>query len=203
MNWVQEYFLLVCILVILLGWVVISYFVYAFLSPDRGLMNSILQGMGKDPVRWYSEAKYWPYILVFMQVWKTLGYNMVVYLASITGIDTSLYEAAVLDGASKMQQARYITLPSLKPIIIMMFILSVGRIFSSDFGLFYQVTRGVPGSLAKVATTFDVYIFNALQTGVPLGRTAAASFFQAVVGCITILIANWIVRRVDRESALI
>lgn len=126
-----------------------------------------------------------------------------VYLASITGIDTSLYEAAVLDGASKMQQARYITLPSLKPIIIMMFILSVGRIFSSDFGLFYQVTRGVPGSLAKVATTFDVYIFNALQTGVPLGRTAAASFFQAVVGCITILIANWIVRRVDRESALI
>ena len=186
-----------------MSWVVISYFVYAFLSPDRGLMNSILQGMGKDPVRWYSEAKYWPYILVFMQVWKTLGYNMVVYLASITGIDTSLYEAAVLDGASKMQQARYITLPSLKPIIIMMFILSVGRIFSSDFGLFYQVTRGVPGSLAKVATTFDVYIFNALQTGVPLGRTAAASFFQAVVGCITILIANWIVRRVDRESALI
>ena len=78
-----------------MSWVVISYFVYAFLSPDRGLMNSILQGMGKDPVRWYSEAKYWPYILVFMQVWKTLGYNMVVYLASITGIDTSLYEAAV------------------------------------------------------------------------------------------------------------
>ena len=186
-----------------MSWVVVSYFVYAFLSPERGLMNSILQWMGKDPVRWYSEAKYWPYILVFMQVWKTLGYNMVVYLASITGIDTSLYEAAVLDGASKMQQARYITLPSLKPIIIMMFILSVGRIFSSDFGRFYQVTRGVPGSLTKVATTFDVYIFNALQTGVPLGRTAAASFFQAVVGCITILVANWIVRRVDRESALI
>lgn len=186
-----------------MSWVVISYFVYAFLSPEKGLMNSILSSLGKDTVSWYSEAKYWPFILVFMQVWKTVGYNMVVYLASITGIDTSLYEAAVLDGASKMQQARYITLPSLKPIIIMMFILSVGRIFSSDFGLFYQVTRGVPGSLANVATTFDVYIYNALQSSVPLGRTAAASFFQSVVGCATILIANWIVRRVDRESALI
>lgn len=187
-----------------MSWVVVSYFVYAFLSYDKGLMNSILTSLGKDPINWYSTAKYWPFILVFMQTWKSIGYNMVVYLASITGIDSSLYEAAMLDGASKVQQAKYITIPSIKPIIVMMFILSVGRIFSSDFGLFYQIPRGTTNSLYNAVTTFDVYIYNALQTpGVPLGRTAAASFFQAIACCITILIANWIVKKIDRENAIL
>lgn len=186
-----------------MSWVVVSYFVFAFLSPDKGLLNAILASFGKEPVMWYSEAKFWPFILIFMQTWKSVGYNMVVYLASISGIDSTLYEAAVMDGASKSQQARYITLPALKPIIIIMFILSVGRIFSSDFGLFYQIPRGVTNSLFKTVTTFDVYIFNMLQTNVPLGRTAAASFFQAVACCVTILTANLIVRKVDSDSALI
>ena len=112
-----------------MSWVVVSYFVYAFLDGDKGLLNSIIVFFGGERIKWYTEAKYWPYILTIMHIWKVLGYSMVVYLASITGIDTSLYEAAVLDGASKAQQARYITLPSLQPIIIMMFILAVGRIF--------------------------------------------------------------------------
>ena len=186
-----------------MSWVVVSYFVFAFLSPDKGFLNAILGALGKEPVMWYSEARFWPFILIFMQTWKSVGYNMVVYLASISGIDSTLYEAAVMDGASKRQQARYITLPSLKPIIIIMFILSVGRIFSSDFGLFYQIPRGVTNSLYKVVTTFDVYIFNMLQSNVPLGRTAAASFFQAVACCITILAANQVVKKIDSDSALI
>lgn len=128
---------------------------------------------------------------------------MVVYLASITGIDTSLYEAAVLDGASKAQQARYITLPSLRPMIIMMFILSVGHIFSSDFGLFYQVSRGATQPLTPVVATLDVKVFQMLRDGTPIGKTAAASMFQSVVGCITILTANGIVRKLDKSSALI
>lgn len=186
-----------------MSWVVVSYFVFAFLSPDKGFLNAILGIFGREPVMWYSEAKYWPFILIFMQTWKSVGYNMVVYLASISGIDSTLYEAAVMDGASKGQQAKYITLPALKPIIIIMFILSVGRIFSSDFGLFYQIPRGVTNSLYKVVTTFDVYIYNMLQSNVPLGRTAAASFFQAIACCITILVANQIVKKVDSDSALI
>ena len=104
-----------------MSWVVISYFVYAFLSPDKGLINSIIEALGGERIMWYSNSTYWPFILVFMQVWKTLGYSMVVYLASITGIDHTLYEAAMLDGATKWQQAKYITLPCLKPIIIIMF----------------------------------------------------------------------------------
>ena len=186
-----------------MSWVVISYFVYAFLVTDRGLLNALLNAFGVEDINWYQTPEAWPYILVFMHIWKTLGYSMVVYLASITGIDTSMYEAAVLDGASKVQQARYITLPSLQPIIIMMFILAVGRIFSSDFGLFFQVTRGAGQPLTPVVATFDVKIFQMVTTSTKLGQNAAASMFQSVIGCITILTANAIVRKVDKSSALI
>ncbi len=187
-----------------MSWVVVSYFVYAFLVTDKGLLNNIIRAFGGSNIAWYSTPKYWPFILVFMHIWKGIGYSMVVYLASITGVDTSLYEAAVLDGASKWQQARYITLPSLQPIIIMMFILSVGHIFSTDFGLFYQVTRGAQQPLTPVVATLDVKTYLMLTSNnVSLGKTAAASMFQAVVGCITILTANGIVRKVDKSSALI
>lgn len=186
-----------------MSWVVVSYFVYAFLSPDKGLLNQILSLFGHEKIQWYSQAKYWPFILVFMQVWKTTGYSMVVYLASITGIDGSLYEAAVIDGATKWQQIRYITLSCLKPIVVMMFILNIGHIFYSDFGLFYQVTQRVPNSLYTTVSTFDTYIYNALQSNGSIGRTAAAGFFQSVACCITVLLANWIVSKVDNENAII
>jgi putative aldouronate transport system permease protein len=186
-----------------LSWVVVSYFVFAFLNPDKGLLNSIVRLFGGERVMWYSQAQYWPAILVFMQMWKSVGYNMVVYLASITGMDQSLYEAAMLDGASKWQQARYITMPLLKTIVIVMFLLNVGRIFYSDFGLFYQVTQGVPNSLYRSVSTFDTYIYMALQTNAPIGKTAAASLFQSVCCCATVLLANFVVSKVDPDSAII
>ncbi len=185
-----------------LSWVVVSYFVFAFLNYDYGMLNRIVTSLGGEKHRWYSEATYWPLFFVVLKTWKGTGYGMVVYLASITGIDTSLYEAAMLDGASKWQQAKYITLPLLKTVIVMMFILSVGGIFASDFGLFYQVTQGVPNSLNKVASTFDTYIYSALQGNAPIGKTAAASTFQSVACCITILLANFIVSRIDSDSAV-
>ena len=129
-----------------MSWVVVSYFVYAFLSPSGGFANLIIGAFGGEGIMWYSSPQYWPFILVLLSTWKGMGYNMVVYLASITGIDTSLYEAAILDGATKWQQARYITIPTIRPMIIMMFILNIGHIFYSDFGLFYQVTQHIPKS---------------------------------------------------------
>lgn len=186
-----------------LSWVVVSYFVYAFLSMDKGVFNNLLTDLGYEKIRWYMEPKYWPFILIFMQLWKTVGYSMVVYLASITGIDQELYEAACIDGATKRQQVRYITLPSIKNVMVMMFILNVGRIFYSDFGLFYQVTRGVPSSLFNVASTIDTYVYNALRSSTPIGMTAAATFFQSVACCITILLTNALVRKIDDNSAII
>ena len=186
-----------------LSWVVVSYFVYAFLSPDKGLANKIVMGLGGEKILWYSSPQYWPFILVFMNLWKGTGYNMVVYLASITGIDQSLYEAAMLDGASKWQQAKYITLPMMKTILVVLFIMNVGKIFYSDFGLFWQVTQGIPNSLHKVASTFDTFVYSALQGSTPIGRTAAASMFQSVCCCATILLANFIVSKGDPDSAII
>jgi len=186
-----------------MSWVVVSYFVYAFLSMDKGMLNGVLQHFGKESIQWYMEPKYWPFILVFMQVWKTVGYSMVIYLASITGIDTTLYEAAVIDGATKWQQVKYITIPSIKTIVVMMFILNVGRIFYSDFGLFFQITRGIPGSLYNSVSTIDTFVYNALQSSTPIGMTAAATFFQSFACCLTILLANWIVSKIDNESAII
>lgn len=185
-----------------LSWVVISYFVFAFLNTDRGLLNSVVRLLGGEKTNWYATPGYWPLFFTVLSMWKSVGYSMVVYLASITGIDQTLYEAAMLDGASKWQQARYITLPMLKMIIVVMFILSVGRIFYSDFGLFYQVTQGVPNSLYKVASTFDTYVYMALQSNAPIGKTAAASMFQSVACCVTILLANHIVSKIDKESAV-
>lgn len=186
-----------------MSWVVAAYFLDAFLNQDNGLINAMLKDAGKMPIQWYMTSGVWPFILIFMYLWKSTGYNMVIYLASISGIDSTLYEAAVIDGASKWQQAKYITLPSLKNVIIMMFILNVGKMFYSDFGLFYQLTQGAGGSIFPTTATIDTFVFNNIQSNVPIGMTSAATFFQSVACCITILIANEIVKRVDKDSAII
>ena len=184
-----------------LSWVVVSYFVFSFLSSDKGLVNQILASRGKEPVQWYMEKKYWPFILIFMNSWKTMGYNMIVYLAAITGMDESYYEAALMDGASKWQQVKYITLPLLKPIVIIMFILSVGRIFNADFGLFYQIPKN-SGALFEVTDVLDTYVYRALSGTGSIGMSSAVAFFQSVVGCLMIIASNMIIRKVDKESAL-
>ncbi|AZS14114.1 ABC transporter permease [Paenibacillus lutimineralis] len=183
-----------------LSWVVISAVIWAFLSFDKGIANQMLIQMGSEPVNWYMEPKYWPFFLVFMNIWKGLGYGMVVYLATITGIDSTYYEAAVIDGASIWQQTKYITLPMMKLVIVMMFILAVGRIFYTDFGLFFQVPRD-SNSLFNVTTTIDVLVYKQLKTAT-VGMASAAAFVQSVMGCLTILLANWIVRRIDPDSAM-
>lgn len=184
-----------------LSWVVVSYFVFSFLSADKGLVNQIVRAGGNEAILWYNEPKYWPFILIFMNLWKGTGYSMVVYLASISGIDYSLYEAALIDGSSKWQQVKYITLPMLKPIILIMFILAVGRIFSSDFGLFYQVPRN-SGPLTNVTQTIDVYVYKALMGLGNIGFSSAAALLQSVFGLITIIAANLVVRKIDPESSL-
>lgn len=184
-----------------LSWVVVTALVWAFLSFDKGLLNNLLAFFGQDAHQWYMEPNMWPPFIVFMFMWKNLGYSMVVYLATITGIDKTYYEAACIDGATVWQQMRFITIPLMKTVIIMMFIMAVGRIFYSDFGLFYQVPRD-SNSLFEVSYTLDVFVFKQLKSSTT-GMASAAAFVQSVAGCITILLANWVVRKVDRESAMI
>lgn len=184
-----------------LSWVVVAALVWAFLSFDKGLLNGFVTTLGLDRVQWYMEKSMWPPFLIFMNLWKSVGYGMVVYLATITGIDKTYYEAACIDGATIWQQIRHITLPLMKSVIIMMFIMNVGRIFYSDFGLFYHVPRN-SNSLYDVITTMDVYVYGQLKTSTT-GMASAAALLQSIAGCITILTANAIVRKVDRESAMI
>ena len=184
-----------------LSWVIVSYFVFTFLSPDRGLLNNILAWFGIDSIAWYSEPSYWPYIIVIMSIWKGVGYGSIVYLASIAGIDKTYYEAAMIDGATKFQQVRKITLPMLKPLIIILLIMDVGKIFNSDFGLFFQVPRD-SGALYDVTNTIDTFVYRGLISLGDIGMSTAAGLYQSTVGFILVMITNYVVRKLDEESAL-
>lgn len=186
----------------LISAVIVSYLVFAFLSTENGFINNtILAAFGKEGISWYTEKKYWPFILVLVNTWKGIGYNCIIYLSTILGFDRAYYEAAAIDGASKWQQITKITLPMLKPTIIMLVLMSVGRIFYSDFGLFYQVPQN-SGPLFSVTNTIDTYVYRGLLELGDITMSAAAGLYQSVVGFVLVLSANLIVRRIDKDSAL-
>ena len=185
----------------LMSWVVVSYLVYALLANDSGMVNAALRDAGKEPVNWYQTKGYWPYILTFAHLWKGTGYSMIIYLSSIVGISQDYYEAASIDGATKWDQIRKITIPLLKPTVITLFILSVGRIMASDFGLFYQIPKN-SGALYSVTQTIDVYVYNALMQRSDYGMSSAASVFQSIVGFILVITANKVVAKYSAENRL-
>lgn len=183
----------------LISIVIVSYIGFAFMSQESGFINNTL--LKDNPVSWYTTPKYWPFIIVFIFLWKSFGYNSIIYYATIIGIDTSLFEAAEIDGASKWKQVLHITLPSLKTTIITLTLLSVGRIFYSDFGLFYQVPMN-SGPLIDVTNTIDTYVYRALLTLNDVGRSSAAGFLQSILGFAIVWLTNFVVKKVDKENAL-
>ncbi|WP_238327615.1 ABC transporter permease [Paenibacillus gorillae] len=185
-----------------LSMVVISYLTYAFLNPDKGFLNTtVLELLGKDHVFWYSEPAYWPYILTLVNAWKGVGIGAVIYIAAIAGIDPEYYEAAVIDGASKWRQIFHITLPSIQPIIIIMTILSMGHVFNSDFGLFFQVPMD-SGALYPVTDTVDTYVYRVLMQMNDIGMSSAAALVQSILGFIMVILTNSAVRKINKDQAL-
>ena len=184
-----------------LSWVIVSYCAYGFLASDHGQINAVLNALGLAPVQWYQSPQYWRGILILTGIWKSCGYSLIIYMCAITAIDRTLYEGAVLDGATFWQQARYITLPLLRPTIATIFILSIGSLLSSDFGLFYQVPMD-SGALQEVTQTLDVYVYKALMQQANFSFSSAAAFLQSAVGCALLFLSNALIRRVDRDSAL-
>ena len=186
----------------LMSIVIVSYITFAFFSGDNGMLNkTILPFFGKEAINWYSESKYWPVILVIVNTWKGVGYGCLIYISSISGIDPSFYEAAELDGASKWKQIRYITLPSIMPSVITLTLLNIGRIFYSDFGLFYQVTQN-SGQLYDTTNVIDTYVYRALLQSGNIGMASAAGFYQSIVGFAWVLLANVVVRKLSPENAM-
>ena len=184
-----------------LSWVIISFFTDAFLNVDKGLVNHILTSFGMKAINFYSELWIWPALLLFLGIWKGFGYSSVMYYATIMGIDPTFYEAATVDGASKWQRIRNITIPQLSSLITVLTILAVGNIFRADFGLFYQIPHNA-GALYSVTNVIDVYVYNGLTKSGDIGMTAAAGLYQSVDGLVLVLISNIIARRIDKNAAL-
>ena len=178
--------------------VIVAYLVYGFLGGDGWINNTLLKG---DGISWYSKPEYWPFILTLVHFWKGAGYGSIIYIATMSGIDVGLYEAAKLAGATNMQQIRLITSPIIRPMIMLMLLLSIGRIFSSDFGLFLQVPMD-SGALYNTTQTIDTYVYRALMKLNDVSMSSAASVFQSIMGFILVMLSNLLVRKVDPQSSL-
>lgn len=186
----------------LMSIVIVSYITFAFFSGENGMMNkTILPLFGKEAVSWYTEPKYWPLILVIVNTWKGVGYGCLLYISSISSIDPSLYEAAELDGAKKWKQIWNITIPSIMPTVIALTLLNVGRIFYSDFGLFYQVTQN-SGQLYEATNVIDTYVYMALLQSGNIGMASAAGFYQSIIGFLCVLGANMLVKKLSPDNAM-
>lgn len=200
---VSKIYQTVIILPNFISMVVISYIVYAFLNTEYGFVNRLLltASLIREPINWYSEPVYWPFILVIVRMWANVGIGSVIYLAAIAGIDIQLYEAATVDGATRWQQIRNITLPMLRPVMVIILILSLGGIIKADFGLFYQVPMN-SALLYPATSVIDTYVYRALTTLNDIGISSATAFYQSVVGFFMVVGANWLVKKIDPEQAI-
>ena len=183
-----------------LSWVIVGYISYVFLSPESGILNEMITFFGGEKIKWYSDPKYWPYILTIVNTWKGVGIGSIYYYASLMGIDASIFEAAEIDGANKLQKIRYISIPSLVPIIVIMLIMSIGGVIRGDFGLFYQIPRDV-GLLYPTTDIIETYVFRGLRGG-NMAISTAVGLFQSVVGLFLVTLTNFIVKKINPENSL-
>jgi putative aldouronate transport system permease protein len=200
-SWLSKYYQTMLFFPYFISWVIVSYFVFGFLNDGTGIANQALTALGQEKVAWYREPGYWPAILTSAHLWNGMGFGSIVYLAGMLGIETSYYEAAEIDGANKFQQIRYITLPLILPLIIILVLLAIGRIFNADFGLFFFVPRDNP-MLYSTTDVIDTFVYRSLVKLGDISMAAAAGFYQSVVGFVLVVLANWLVRRVNPDNSL-
>lgn len=184
-----------------LSWVVVGYIAYSFLNPAYGILNQLLNALGLGNIDVYSKPSLWPIILTIANVWKNVGMDSVIYYAALMGIDTSLFEAADVDGVNRFQKVWYITIPSLISLITILTILKIGNIFRADFGLFYQLTRDV-GQLYSTTDVMDTYIYRTLKVWNDVSLSSAAGLLQSVVGFVLVIVTNTVTKRIDKDCAL-
>ncbi len=184
-----------------ISWVAASYALYANLSDVNGIINGIMEFFGAEPVRWYITPEAWPTILLICYLWKQMGYGMIIYYGNLMAVDSSYYEAAQLDGANRVQMAWYISWPFIRPTVIMFTILTLGRVFSADFGLFYYMTKNST-MLYEATDVIDTYVYRALRVNGNVGMSAAIGLMQSVIGLAILLLANKLAKKVDEEGAV-
>ena len=184
-----------------ISWIVVSYIVYAFLGTTEGFLNRTLISMDMEKVNWYTRAEIWPGILVIIRIWKDVGMTSVIYLATISGIDESLYEAACIDGANRFRQVQHITIPLLMPTVAILTLLAVGKIFYADFGMIYALV-GDNGMLYKTTDVIDTYVFRTLRINGDPANAMAAGLYQSLAGFVLVFGSNWLVRKTFPDGAI-
>jgi len=183
------------------SWVVVMFLAQMFLSHDYGFLNRLYESIGLDRVRWYLEANYWPLILTLAHLWKSIGFSALVYYAGIVAIDPSYYEAARMDGASRFQMARKITIPMLSPLIIILMIMAIGNMIRGDFGLHFFVSNNSP-LLYNTTDIIDTFVYRALSVSGDIPMATAVGLYQSVVGLLLVVGANYTVRKISEENSL-
>ncbi|MFD2329926.1 ABC transporter permease subunit [Cohnella sp. GCM10020058] len=183
------------------SWMIVSMMLYSLLNTSDGLLNGLLKGWGMSPVSWYSKPDVWPIVLTLTYVWKTVGYTSVILMSTLSGLSPEYYESARMDGASRAQQIRYITVPLLRPVLLVLLLLAVGRIFYGDFGMIYAIV-GDNAALFATTDVIDTYSFRALRTIGNFGMASSVVLYQSVLGLATILIFNGIARKYDKDASL-
>lgn len=184
-----------------ISWVVVSYIVFAFFDMEYGFANKITGEMGIKPIMWYNEPNYWVGILTVANLWKGVGYTTVIYYAGLMGIDKELYEAAKIDGASKPQQIKHISIPLIMPLISMIFILSIGKIFFGNFDLFYNVTKD-SSLLYPTTDVIDTFVYRSLRSTGDIGMASAAGIYQSAVGFLIVIGANFLVKKINPDNSI-
>ena len=182
-------------------WVVAGAIVYNIFSTNYGLINTILTSMGKEKIAFMNMPEIWPFLFVIFRIWKGVGYGAVVYLAAITGIDQEIYEAAQIDGANIWQRIFHITIPCIKPTIMVLLLLDLSKVIHGDFQMFFNLTGNNP-TLYKVSDIIDTYVYRSLIQTQNFGMSSAAGLYQSVLGFVLIIVFNAIMRKVHPESAL-
>ena len=200
-RWAVKTYQTILLLPHFISWVIVGYMTYALFNPQFGIANQLLQNIGLEPVEWYSRPELWPPILTIASVWQSVGMNLIVYYAALMGIDSQYFEAATLDGATKWQQIRYVSLPTLYPLVIILTILAIGKIFRADFGMFYQLTRDI-GALYPTTDVIDTYVYRALKSMGNISMSAAVGLFQSVVGFVLVVVTNAVVKKISPENSL-
>lgn len=200
-KWFRKLTQTVFFLPYFISWVVVGAIAFNLFSYDFGFINAMLTKLGMEPIDIYNTPAYWPFILVIVSTWKAFGYGAIMYLATITSIDTEMYEAAEIDGANVFQRILKITVPNLYPTMIILVLLAIGNIFRGDFGMFYNMI-GNNGLLFSNTDVIDTFVFRLLMSSNEIGMSAAAGFYQSLLGFVTIMIANYAVRKYDKDRAL-
>ena len=181
--------------------VLIGAIAFNILNYDTGALNTLLRETGGDPVKIYSMAGIWPFIIIFCQMWQQTGYGSVVYFAAICGIDSGMMEAAEVDGATSWQRIRYIILPSLKPTFIILLLFALGGIMKGNFGLFWNMV-GNNSQLFQTTDIIETFVYRTMTTQNNFSTSSAVGLYQSIFGFALVMFSNWLVKRIDPDYAL-